>query len=243
MNRLGFVSGGGKSRPVPVLLLTSRTGLTLPSFLSQPLLTMSPNAGEGAAAAFGGMSSGATPSPFPLLNLPRELQLHIVAMACQPQHGTKRTTLNLLCVSRQINTLVIPILYKHIRVTSPSSLFSLYKALLAHPERGTMIRSLHLGPDEELRPSHWPIVERRKKLILRPSLDRHDGDDDLIPKWLPSGWGVLLSQPGTDCRSRALAAALDVAMRTLNVDPFKQLTGNDGNDIKLVSKGAAGTSY
>lgn len=205
---------------------------------------MSPNAAECAAASVDAVSYRAAAAPFALLNLPREIQLHIVAMACQPEHGTQRTALDLLRVSRQISALVIPILYTHLRVTSPSSLFSLYKTLLAHPERGTMILSLHLGPDEELRPSHWPTVERNKDLFLRPSLDQYDGDDDLVPKWLPSGWDISLSQPpATDCRGKALAAALDVAMRTLNVDPFKQLTGKDGNDIKLVSKGATCTSY
>lgn len=185
--------------------------------------------------------------------LPRELQVRIAELSCRAYKDAiwrseldlhDDNALNLLCTSRYFHALVTPIFYAHIRATRPSALVSLFKTVAAHPERGSMIRSLHLGPDDELDRSHWPLKTREGKLYLRSSLHCHLGtlfystrfnDQDLEPKWHYENWEVSLTEAAPHCRGRAIFAALQAAELALDVRPSEPGRGRSGCDIGLVS--------
>lgn len=136
--------------------------------VKSPHLTPS-YAGDGTAAPDGNASSNSEDTKVPLsgfFTLPRELQVRILELSCHNSHPSTfggpldldaDTTLDILCASRYLNSLVTPILFAHVRLVHPSALVSFYKALLTHPERGGMIHSLHLGPRSVLCYTHWPL--------------------------------------------------------------------------------------
>lgn len=196
-------------------------------------------------------------------SLPVELQQRIISLACRSadsSHPSQQlalhypTVFNLLCASRTLNDLAIPVLYAHIRASKPSKLLGLYKTLLIHPERGALIKSLHLGPDDELPPSHWPLRHRledeekgypldRGVIWLQTSLQDAEstggpGEDgsggSLAPRWCQPNHQICLDNPRPICQGYALHQATRRALSALDVDPYKRASGWYRSNIGLV---------
>lgn len=199
------------------------------------------------------------------LHLPQELQIRILTLACRSpttKYVEARlrpdldTTLALLCVSRRFSNLIIPIHYSNIRIDRPSTLRSVYSAVLEHPERGKMIKSLHLGPNTDMSSVHWPLElyhpndddggEDYAQLWMRTSLQQlcecygspsRYNDEDLAPQWHEVNWEVCFDAPPPGCRGRAAYDALITATLHLNVDPYRRAMSVEGQIIGLVSQG------
>lgn len=100
--------------------------------------------------------------------LPLELRERILVEACGPSalhrwtiagRSTDCTTtmLRLLRASKVFHPVVLPLLYRNVRVTRPSALDMFERTLAERPEFGKMVERLHIGPDEELPLNWWPI--------------------------------------------------------------------------------------
>lgn len=205
-----------------------------------------------AASSDATCSDATTLSAF--FNLPHELQVRIVELSCRAYKKALRcsstlgfddaTAIELLCTSRYFNALVTPIFYSHVRVSRPSSLLNLFDAISAHPERGSMIRSLHLGPDDELHSSHWPLLYYDDDVHMNSSLYSYFGsllretrinDCSLEPEWYSDVWDVSLTTAEPHCRGKAIYRALKTAKRSLDVDPLSPGRDKRDNNIGLVS--------
>lgn len=195
--------------------------------------------------------------------LPSELQQRIVSLTCRcPDYSHDEsqlashdyTTLNLLCASRQFHDLVVPVMYAHIRIHHSSRLFNLYRNLLLYPERGAMIKSLHLGPWEEMSSKFdWPLryfqedeqhgAVNRSVLWLSTSLhccsdcswlDYSYHDREVAPQWYQPNFLLCLDNPRRTCQGNALHRAVLAAMSALDVDPYRREYGKLGRRIGLV---------
>lgn len=119
-------------------------------------------------------SEGDAAAPRGFMDLPNELKMRIVEIACHPvatrtanddaSSGSNTpaastslpspsildipTALNLALVSREIYSEVISILYTNISITRPSALIRLQHTLAARPALGRIVRSLHVGPSK-----------------------------------------------------------------------------------------------
>lgn len=216
--------------------------------------------GENAAPnSDGTKSSVKTLSAF--FDLPRELQVRIVELSCRAYKKALRcsstlgfddaTAIELLCTSKYFKALVTPIFYSHVRVSRPSSLLNLFNTISAHPERGRMIRSLHLGPDEEIFASHWPLSYFDDDVHIRSSLtsyfcssfrDTRVSDAHLEPEWHCDIWDVSLTTAEPHCRGKAIYRALKAARRALDVDPLSPGRDKHDNNIGLVSASSRSSS-
>lgn len=178
--------------------------------------------------------------------LPFELRQRIFELAClaSPTNPVSnggplydiRTCLSLSLVSKELNEKARAYLWAQISITRPSALYALREAIVAHSERGRLIRHLHIGSQTAL-PSHWwPLgfawpdgegyMPNSGGYVGRPynwlasSLDRAhlpSGCDDQH-KW-------ALDRPTSGCRQAAIAEALQVAENALNIDLLKEGIG------------------
>lgn len=163
------------------------------------------------------------------LTLPFELQQRIVTLACGPPtidrwtlagRSTSCTTtmLRLLYAGKVFYPLVSPLLYRHVRLTRPSTLHAFARTLCDKPALGQLLESLHLGEDEELPLDWWPILAEGRygsnPKTLR--LDLASGEDQ---PWRDSA-SVELDIHGFDkdvVRADALRQAFKSAREYLNV--------------------------
>lgn len=116
---------------------------------------------------------------FPFEQLPIELQVKIVDLACcsagqaetQAAAGQTTvpltatdldvpTTLSLTLVSRALHGQATPILYDNVQITRPSSLEALQRTLAARPCLAGLVRGLYIGPIDRLDDNWWPLIDR-----------------------------------------------------------------------------------
>lgn len=105
-------------------------------------------------------------------DLPQEIRNRILVAACQAGRWNGRdnpvghsddctkttTTLALVCKDFYRQTLLL--LYTSVRLPWPSSLAAFQRTLAARPALGTLIRRLHIGPDESLPRYWWPLEDK-----------------------------------------------------------------------------------
>lgn len=135
-------------------------------------------------------------------------------------------TLSLALVSRSFHSQVDQVLYSHIRITRPSALLALQRTLVARPQLGRIIKSLWVGPDDQLETNWWPLQKEDTRGLddgapiawLSSSLSwLHEGH--LIPLWIRQArWPVQTFRSPGDCRGTAIHNALAAAQKALNVD-------------------------
>lgn len=195
--------------------------------------------------------------------LPSELQQRIISLTCRcPDYSYDEsqlashdyTVFNLLCASRRLHDLVLPIMYAHIRLHHSTTLFALYTNLLLHPERGSLIKSLHLGPYDEMSPKYdWSLQYFEEdeqhgpadRAVLWLSTSLHCCSDcqwlefsyhdrEVAPKWYEPNFLICLDNPRRTCQGNALHRAVVAAMSVLDVDPYRREHGQHGQRIGLV---------
>lgn len=167
-----------------------------------------------------------------LSNLPPEIKWLLVEAACRDYSRTTRgtmpgldskTVLSLSLVNREVYHHVRTIQYRNIKITSMSALYALHQTLLARPELGKLIKSLHVGPRDTLPPGWWPLAK-----AYGPKARRHDASYTWImssleacqlPSWCQErhAWPVDSSLP-TNCRDGAIQQALETMQRDLDVN-------------------------
>lgn len=165
-----------------------------------------------------------------LLYLPVELQRIIIKMAWfsppttaalqpyQPDqplvHRDTTTLLSLALVCRQLYDQVSPQLWRAVTITRPSSLFRLYQALLANPERAELIKWLHIGPQDLLPADWWPLRLSRRRIVS--SLEQAQ-----LPSGCCGGQAWYLDGSPQGCQQVAVFNALRVAQESFGVDLFE----------------------
>lgn len=169
-------------------------------------------------------------------SLPIELRERIIQEAVRIEHSTAWP---LALVSRDVHALVLPEMYRSVKVTRPSALAELVATIVARPELGRLIKNLFVGPDELLPPDWWPLVypedERQPwgPEQLRLSLDSHQA----WPRWYTTGQQSQLADNAIaiPSRGRAVLSAIQSAQDHLCVDLQNPRRAPDGKVIGSAS--------
>lgn len=145
-------------------------------------------------------------------------------------YGTLRS---LTLVSRQFNAAFKPVLFAHVKITRPSVLAEFRRSLVMNPENAMLVRSLHLGPLEELPSGYWPLrtkyedddddecycCERDEPppllLLVKTSLTR--SDEDMLPRWCKPEKEWAPSLTVRNCQGRAVDDAISTAIEGVGV--------------------------
>lgn len=179
--------------------------------------------------------------------LPGHLQTRIVTMACWSPTPLSSptpygrpvvrldtwTSRSLILVSRAFHIVVAKVLYEHIRITRPSTLRMLLATISGRPPLGRLIKSLHIGPDNE--PPIFAMPVRDKQLAITLAAP---SDEDKKPAWCcaPPWHPIKLGETSIGPResTTAIAAAIDSACRSLDVDLKREGVSHDGHQIDYV---------
>lgn len=162
------------------------------------------------------------------LFLPAELQRIILELACFSPPSTAppppsqpgqqllaqrdpATMFSLTLVCRQLRNHVSPHLWRTITITRPSSLFRLYQALVASPERAGLVDSLHIGPQDILPADWWPLRLGRRGIVSSLPQTR-------LPSGCSPGQVWPLDGSARGCQQVAVLDALQVAQECFDVD-------------------------
>lgn len=131
-------------------------------------------------------------------------------------------TINLACTCRWLYLRTTFWFWRDIRITRPSALQSIQRAVSSHPQLGRIIKSLHVGPEDEL------AEVRRYPIMWRPHAGSSGGsirissslrsakEVQLLPRWCTphSEWPVEHNDAhGT---SEAISGALRAVERSLS---------------------------
>lgn len=137
------------------------------------------------------------------------------------------TALNLALASRSCYGLIVPILYAQVWLNRPSSLASFHLALTTRPALGHLVRSLHVGPDDEL--FSWEPMQYREGYRcgcggihgVRPFMTTSVSSSKeaaLLPRWCQPGSSWAVDGPGPTSQSRAVFEAVRVAQDVIDVN-------------------------
>lgn len=164
-------------------------------------------------------------------SLPPELQ-HIIILNClqitppayastsssqQPPTIDANQATVLARVSPSCRAIVSALLYRHVRVTTPSSLQQLHRTLAQRPDLAKLVRSIHLGSEKELSDQGWPF-EGSSESELKTSLV----DAAELPRWCPPAAAFSITRPRWTCQRLAVEQALQSAMVHLDVEPSQR---------------------
>lgn len=200
---------------------------------------------------------GSTLENFALL--PYEIKTHVLELACSPPLLSSTspepesdadaadrsrspqldyvTTLNLTLVSTIFYRLVAPILFHSVCISRPSALAAFGLALQNHPQLGSLVRHLHVGPMDEL-PGSYAALEEREGYACSQCSDLSDGyhhpctlishslqrseETSLLPRWCtPNRQWDLDYPPSVSASSESVYQALREAQRAIDVDLVK----------------------
>lgn len=133
------------------------------------------------------------------------------------------TTLRLLFTSKCFSSLAARSLYQTVSLNRPSSLASFCRSLAAHPERGRVVHSLHVGPQEALNSEWHPLVERDDAVHVEEGMPffasvRSSLEREARPAWCGADERWSLASPEAGCRGRAIFVALLTAQEALDID-------------------------
>lgn len=162
-----------------------------------------------------------------------------------------RVVAKLALISREFHATFNPQLYSRVYITRPSVLKAFLQGLLLSPPNASLVDSLHLGPASALVKEGWPISikregavdetnearpERHKSVVLiKTSLSKRDNAQGLLPRWAEPDRDFAVRQPPQNCQERAVAAAIDVALDTIDINPWEELSNARGQHINIVS--------
>lgn len=165
--------------------------------------------------------------------LPRELQTRILLYALEPANASSQAAV-LALVSRNCNAIITPLLYRHVRVTTPSMLRSIHAAVQAKPALAKLVQSIHIGPDSELLSQGWPLVLEEEEgggsiLALMPTLDK-----SLLPIWVQPGLAFDIHCPhDLGCKDFAIHRAIRRALEDLDVKAIRRGWSESGRKIGI----------
>lgn len=210
---------------------------------------------QNAAAVPAAAGQASSSKPISLDNfatLPHELKVYIAELACRraPRppldadayraahpHDDKPlphphldidTTLSLVFASKSLYALMAPILYRHVWISRPSALASFHLALSTRPQLGSLVHSLHVGPDKVPPYDYGPVVMEEGRTEEDDSIELEfvtsslhgEAARRLLPRWWGQGrdgqWE--LNNSGFDPPSWAVDNALHAAQNVIDVD-------------------------
>lgn len=193
-------------------------------------------------------------------DLPEELRLQVLDLACY-RHATKEelesstidssllfridfaTIVRLALVSRYFHDTLLPVLWSHVKLTRPSHLAAFHRALTATPSRALLVKSLHLGPLEDLPEGWWPFRWQEAEddddepyALFRCSLTKRDEALGLLPRWCSPGMEWAYELPSHTCQERRVADAIRTTLRGVGVehDSPSGFVDRQGNSIGIV---------
>lgn len=206
---------------------------------------MPPSHSVAAASSSGSSSIIKDASLQDFWRLPSELQQRILLLACRspPLLATTGaafsnskfsllsldipTTLNLALSTRQLYPFIMGLLYAHVKITTVSALRCFQYALSSRPALGRLVKSLHIGPVDDLPRHWWPLesgssraADGNAETWLATSLN--EGDADKRPSWCGPRQKWPLSDDAKEtpvCHDRAVSRAIATAFKTVDVDP------------------------
>lgn len=139
------------------------------------------------------------------------------------------TARNLHLVSKGLYGLTSPLTYSHVWLSRPSALASFHLAVSTRPALGPLVKSLHVGPDQEL--TDWgPLQERPRaacascgeshevRNFITTSLKDWREEVELLPRWCHSQTLWPLDYPPDNLHSKAVFLALLEAQSCIDVD-------------------------
>lgn len=178
--------------------------------------------------------------------LPAEVQRLILDLACLAPSSSSSlfgndnaTLLSLTLVCRDFHNQVQDRLYTNIAITRPTQIAALYKLFWLYPKRADLVKSVHIGPLDNLPPHWWPIsCAYPDGQGWDPRDEQYHGESfdtiatSLDQTQLPKGYQDKQlfyfdrrpAEPAS-CREEAVYAALGVAQRFINVDLATQDRG------------------
>ncbi|PWN25404.1 hypothetical protein BDZ90DRAFT_74732 [Jaminaea rosea] len=150
------------------------------------------------------------------------------------------TVAKLALVSKHFNASLTPLLYTHVKLDTPSLLFGFYAALRLRPDRGELVKSLHIGPRGKMDETYWPLPFTWVDEETEEELD----DDVLtIATSLPQRLLPECCFPGRafpcdlrkirDCQTCSVARALQAAIEAINVDRDRHFCDLQGTALDI----------
>lgn len=184
-------------------------------------------------------------------HLPRELQLMIITNALHttqmqaPLISTstaqnvaidiQQATL-LSLVSHSCRTIIVDMLYTHIRMTKPSALVQLHRTRSQSPNLAAVVRSIHLGPEEELPDKEWwgddndrwggPAGGEPGRCIRTTLVDK-----SVLPDFWKLGGSISIKWPGGTEERLAIGDAVYGALQDIDVEPWRRRFSWSGSNI------------
>lgn len=181
-------------------------------------------------------------SPASFYSLPEELRSRVLDLAfhlplswqslagAQPRQVDFATTLSLARTSRWLYQRVIFFIYRDIKITRPSALALLQQAVSSHPQLGRVIRSLHVGPEDEategktspitVQPrsrdaqGNWRPASYRISSSLRSPMDV-----GLLPQWCTPGKEWSFHHEAEDAQALVISRALLAVVESFGLHP------------------------
>lgn len=176
-------------------------------------------------------------------HLPDELKSAILLFACSTTHDREdegplcidvKTALSLMFVSHYFCATVKPLLYRHVKLDKPSKLADFGQTLRLQPDNGALVRSLHIGPLNDLPVGLWPRRFKKRRSsesryygwdeddyygVYVPFIKTSMNEEALLPCWCKPGreWPCESSRELRDCQDRAVADAIKAALEGVNI--------------------------
>lgn len=155
----------------------------------------------------------------------------------------------LTIVSRHFYSLFNPLLFRHVRLTRPSTLLQFHAALESRPSNGLLVHSLQLGELEGLADGWWPCwgevpLNDPDGVIIhfKTSLTVRDEALGLLPRWCEPEQSWAYAEQAQDCHDRAISEALVMVFAGMKVHPFYngfEFVDDDFEPINIVSVAGA----
>lgn len=144
------------------------------------------------------------------------------------------TALSLSLVSRSMYALLAPLIWRRAWLTHSSQVASFQQALAARPQLGRLVKSLHIGPDDDVPASFYPLGGQQGSVnsdddsdaiaaeppittAITSSLGQHN-ETNLLPHWAERERRWCLEKRAIDCGPGAVFDALCEIQRALDVD-------------------------
>lgn len=135
------------------------------------------------------------------------------------------TTISLMLASRSFFALVAPLLYSHVWISRPSSLACFHHALISHPALGSLVKSIHVGPDADVAEKDYPLIDEEgypsegdiamNGAYIKCSLQGEE-KSKLLPRWAGDVWRLAYSN--STPAGKAIFSALQSIQQTIDVD-------------------------